>query len=214
MNDLAKLREKFENEYKLAELENKFETAHPEMAESGLEIRILESTKQGEKYLHSYFSKQSSMKITEKDAAMLLSFFPADSKFPVYQGSKQKYQDEYYDMKLERCPRDMHTILEIRWMHEDVEMSVKFPITKESILLDWFKETTRQLDESEISAYGIQKTRYTYNQRNFFEVLDWASGQSIHYVGGHYQQTYHSVKNAIVEQLKYAYEFSDGEYND
>lgn len=209
MNDLAKLREEFEKKYKLAELENKFETAHPEMAESGLEIRILESTKQGEKYLHSYFSKQSSMKITEKDAAMLLSIFPADSKFPVYQGSKQKYQDEYYDMTLERNPRDTHTILEIRWMHEDVEMSVKFPIAEGSILLDWFKETTRQLDESEISAYGIQKNRYTYDMRNFFKVLDWANGQSIHYVGGKYQQTYHSVKNQIVEDLKYSYQFSE-----
>ena len=208
MNDLAKLREKFEKEYKLAELENKFETAHPEMAESGLEIRILESVTQGGN-LHSYFSKQSSMNITEKDAAMLLSIFPADSKFPVYQGSKQKYQDEYYDMSLERNPKDTHTILEIRWMHEDVEMSVKFPITEESILHDYFKETTRQLSESEISSYGIQKNRFTYNMRNFFKVLDWANGQSIHYVGGRYQQTYHSVKNQIVEDLKYSYQFSE-----
>ena len=82
-------------------------------------------------------------------------------------------------------------------------------ITNESSLLDWFKEDHRKLEDSEISSYGIQKTRFNYDYRNYFKVLDWSSGKSIHYQGGSRQQTMHAVMNSIVEHLKYQYQFAE-----
>ena len=209
MRNLEEMRKKFEREYALAELENQIESSHPELTEAGIEIRMFEPIKKGDSRWCVFHKAKVLEEMTEKDACMLLSIFPSDSKFPVYHGQAREYNDEYYDMRLSRNPRQQYTMLEIRWMNNEIRMQVEFPITPDSSLLDWFKESHRRLEESEISAYGIQKNRYTYDQRNFFKILDWASGTSIHYQGGSRQQAMHSVMNSIVEHLKYQYQFSE-----
>lgn len=209
MRDLEAMRKKFEIEYALAELENKLESEHPELAEAGIEVRMFDPVKKGDSNWCVFKKSSFSEEMTEKDACMLLSIFPSDEKFPVYHGQARQYDDEYYDMRLSRNPKQEHTMLEITWKHAGIRMQVEFPITNESSLLDWFKEDHRKLEESEISSYGIQKTRFNYDYRNYFKVLDWSSGKSIHYQGGSRQQTMHAVMNSIVEHLKYQYQFAE-----
>ena len=201
------MRKKFEIDYALAELENKIESEHPELAEAGIEVRMFDPVKKGDSNWCVFKKNYYHQVMTEKEVGMLLSIFPSDSMFPVWHGQVSEYEDEYFDMRLSRNPRQEHTMLEVRWMHDGIRMQVEFPITNESSLLDWFKEDHRKLEESEISSYGIQKTRSNYDYRNYFKVLDWSSGKSIHYQGGSRQQAMHAVMNSIVEHLKYQYQF-------
>ena len=209
MKDIEQMRKKQAEELRLAELTNKIETEHPEIAESGLSLSLYNFEWKGEVTTNAIFHDVYPHKFCEKDAAMLLSIFPANEKFPVYHGNERKYEDEYYDMKLHRTPAQHNTVLEIHWQNDGIRFKVEFPITNDSILLAWFKESSRKLEESEISSYGIQKNRYTVNMRNYFAQLDWANGRVIHYVGAHWQQTDHAVMNGLAEQLKYQYQFSE-----
>ena len=209
MKDIEKLREEKLREIELAEMANKIETEHPEIAESGLSVRLWDFKFHGEVTTNVCFDTEYPHKFCEKDAAMLLSIFPANEKFPVYHGSERQYEDEYYDMRLQRTPAQTLTMLEIHWQHDGLRFRVEFPITNDSELRTWFKESYRKLEESEISAYGIQKNRYTVNMRNYFSQLDWAQGRVIHYTGSYWQQTDHAVMNSIAEHLKYQYQFSE-----
>lgn len=209
MTDIEKLRANKLREIELAEMANKIETEHPEIAENGLSVRLWDFEWHGSVTTNAAFSDVYPHKFCEKDAAMLLSIFPANEKFPVYHGGKQQYDDEYYNMYLHRNPNQPFTMLEIHWQNDGIRFRVEFPITNESSLLEWFKERTRQLDEDEIRIYGIQKNRYTVNLRNYFRQLDWAQGKTIHYVGARWQQTEHAVMNSIAEHLKYQYQFSE-----
>ena len=209
MTDIEKLRAEKLREIELAEMANKIETEHPEIAESGLSVRLWDFEFGGKVTTNASFSDVYPHKLCEEDAGMLLSIFPANEKFPVYHGNERQYEDEYYDMRLHRNPAQQSTTLEIHWQNDGIRFRVAFPITNESSLLEWFIGSRRQLEESEISSYGIQKNRYTFEQRNYFFQLDWAQGESIHYVGAIWQQAEHAVMNGIAEHLKYQYQFSE-----
>lgn len=209
MKNIEELRKKQAEELRLAEMTNKIETEHPEIAASGLGMSLYNFEWKGQVTTNAHFHEEYPHKCCEKDAAMLLSIFPANEKFPVYHGSKRQYEDEYYDMRLQRNPSNAWTMLSISWQNDGIRFSFEFPITNESTLLSWFKESSRKLEESEISTWGIQKNRYTVNMRNYFKQLDWANGRIIHYSGATWQQTDHAVMNAIAEHLKYQYQLSE-----
>ncbi len=208
MVDIKKMREQQERELNIALMTNKLITEHPEIAERGLKLSLFDSEWNGEHTTRGTVYENYPHKICEQDAGMLLSLFPADEKFPVYQGDN-KYSDEYYLMDLHRNPAQSDTHLHIEWKSNGIKFYIRFPILPNSELMSWFRIRERKLDECEISSYGIQKNRYTYNMRNNFQQLDWASGRSIHFVGATWQQTEHAVMNSIAECLKYNYQFKE-----
>ena len=206
MKDLEKMRKDFEREYRLAELSNKIMAAPPEIEAACLELNVSQ-WKEGDQ-VYAWFSNIYPSKMTEKLAAMILYILPSDEKFKVYR-AKDTYEDAYYDAKLERKPNDSHTILKIYWMHEGIKFCVEFPITRETILGSYFKNSHRKLSDIEISSYGIQCTRWNKDYRDAFQILDWSQGKITYYQGGCIQQRSDAVLNQLVEDLKYSYQFSE-----
>ena len=207
MKDIEKLKEKQEKEMRLALLENKLELEHPELATYNLHVNVIETLK--DRYVCGFRHEDICKKLNEKEVAMILATFLPDEHMRVFRGNKRGYEMVDYDMKTYRRPSDTHTTLEIRWMYQGLECSVGYPIENDSELKSWFKIYTRELDDSEISSYGIQKTKYNYEFRKNFRFLGFAQGNVIRYSGGHVQQTCDTIIYEMIEQLKYMYNFNE-----
>lgn len=207
MKDLQKMREDFEKEYKIAELENNIELQHPELQESGIEVNIFSSS--DNRMLASFRKENSREHLSDKEIGMLLSLFPADQDIQI--GNREEKLSDTHCMETYAHPSnyDAHTYLRIKWICQNVEYWADMRITKNCEIADWFKESSRPLTEIEISTYGIQKNRYTKDFREYFPIIQWANGNVIAYSGGTYVQTTHAVIYGIVEQLKYLYDFSE-----
>lgn len=207
MIDIEAMRKEKMREIELAEMANEIMSEHPEIEASGLYVKLWDfNHTNGDVTTNVLVGENYPHRLDEKDAAMLLSLFPANRTFQVYRGTAAPCVSGYYDMRLHRNPSQPRTMLSIYWRHDDLHFHVEFPITSDSNLNKWFKDSTRKLEESEISAYGIQKNRYTYNMRNNFAQLDWAEGRVIHYAGDYWQQTDDALLILVARHLKSQYQ--------
>lgn len=206
MNDIAKMRAEFEQKLQWAELENEHnERLEPEKV--SLHIVGHSITQKGK--LQAYFEPERFGTLPNVKAGMVLSMYPVTEDLTTFVGH-DTYEQMMYRLETRRSPRDPWTILKIEWISGDFDLSCEVALDgSDESVMQFFQKRHRTLEESEISSYGIQKTRYNKDTRDFFPHLGFASGTQTHFKGGNVLCTQHSLAMAIVERFKYLYEFQN-----
>lgn len=210
MINIEEMKAKQARELELAELANKYLAI---AKENGIEC---DAICYGKSYLakdkwHIGFHHTESVckKIDAKALGLLLAVFAPTEKIKVSVG-RGKEEEFEYRMDVHRGYHDRATILNVAWIHEDCEFTTEIEIDESNLdLMNFFKETTRELTDSEVSTYLGAKTRWNYNTRNFFKFLTWNCGSLDCFQGGHHRQTCHSVIHQLAEVLKYNATFSE-----
>lgn len=210
MINIEEMKAKQARELELAELANKYLAI---AKENGIECDAICYGKsywaKGKWHIGFHHTESVCKKIDAKALGLLLDVFAPTEKIKVSAG-RGKEEELEYRMDVHRGYLDRATILDIAWIHEDCEFSTAIEIDENNLdLMNFFKETTRELTDSEVSTYCGAKTRWNYNTRNFFRFLTWNCGSIVHFQGGHHRQTCHSVIHQLAEVLKYNATFSE-----
>lgn len=202
MKDLEALAAKHAKEYELAVTENTFETNNPFLKDLDIETLFIEH-KDG---IHCILSKKRYEEfISEVEAGEILSKLTMNGFVTSWRPSGTPSTLAEYYMCIDRNPKDPFTLLTIKWKHNAISISIKIPVEKCPSIQSYFKSATRKLTESEISSYGIQKNRSTYDKRNNFPYRTFARGKVIYYCGGHDQLIDDDVIKEIINVLKLQY---------
>lgn len=210
MINIEEMKAKQARELELAELANKYCAI---AKENGIECDAICYGKsylaKGKWHIGFHHTESVCKKIDAKALGLLLDVFAPTEKIKVSAG-RGKEEEFEYRMDVHRGYHDRATILDVAWIHEDCEFSTEIEIDENNLdLMNFFKETTRELTDSEVSTYLRAKTRWNYNTRNFFKFLTWNCGSIVRFQGGHHRQTCHSVIHQLAEVLKYNATFSE-----
>ena len=200
---IEEMKAKQARELELAELANKYLAI---AKENGIECDVICYGKsylaKGKWHIGFHHTESVCKKIDAKALGLLLAVFAPTEKI--------KEEELEYRMDVHRGYHDRATILNVAWIHEDCEFTTEIEIDESNLdLMNFFKETTRELTDIEVSTYLGAKTRWNYNTRNFFCFLTWNCGSVVHFQGGHHRQTCHSVIHQLAEVLKYNATFSE-----
>ena len=202
MKDLEELAAKHAKEYELAVTENTFEINNPFLKDLDIKTLFIEHTDG----IHCGLSKKKYAEYpSEAEAGEILSRLPMNGFGTSWRPSGTPATLAEYYMCIDRNPNDPATILTIHWKHNAITLHIKIAVERCPSIQEWFKPATRQLTESEISSYGIQKNRATYEWRNNFPYRTFAKGKVIHYYGGHDQLIDDDVIKEIINVLKLQY---------
>lgn len=147
--------------------------------------------------------------LTYEQAGLVLTNLERTSDFVNYNGKLVSYE-----MQLHRYPTQSTTGLEITYCHNDHIISFKVGVkdNEDKWLGELFMNAQRELEESEISAFGIQKNNRNYNYRKFFPYKTWCKGEVKKYKGGRDSQMSLWVHEMVAERLISAYNESIGNY--
>lgn len=192
--NLEELKAKQAEEIRLAELANEINS---KLSLSAIIIMGKSCTQKG--CIQAYVNVDNLQQLAE-----ILNTYQPDEDCAIYVG-KSDYVYDNYDIQTHRYPNQTLTEMEISYIFKKIDLSIKIGITSEIGAL-FFKETTRALESSELSSFGIKSTRWTYNMRNWFKYLIPNSGKMVCFRGGYMTSNCHSWKNALIEHIKYSYE--------
>lgn len=207
MINIEEMKAKQARELELAELANKYCAI---AKENGIEIAVNYFSCMGKVHIAFHHTESVCQKIDAKTLGMLFTVF-APTEYIKSSGSARTGEVELeYRMDVYRGCHDRATILDVDWIHEGCQFNAEIEIDENNLdLMNFFKETTRELTDSEVSTYLGAKTRWNYNTRNFFKFLTWNCGSIVHFQGGRHRQTCHSVIHQLAEVLKYNATFSE-----
>lgn len=191
--NLEELKAKQAEEIRLAELANEINS---KLSLSGIRIIGKSCTQKG--CIQAYVNVDNLQQLAE-----ILNTYQPDEEYSIYVGNS-KYITDNYDIQTHKYPNQILTELNINYIFKKIDLSIKIGITSE--IEAFFKETTRALNSSELSSFGIKSTRWTYNMRNWFKYLIPNSGKMVCFRGGYMTSNCHSWKNALIEHIKYSYE--------
>ena len=201
MNDITKMRAEFEEKIRLAELENKY---NERLEPHGISIRIHGNslTQKGKLSVSVYRAGDKWLNpLDEHNVQDLLELLPMTEKSRVYVGD-HKYDELSYEMSTHRSPNENRTVLEIGYIHEDLDLSVKLPINeKNPELMQYFRKAARELGETEVRLYVGQKTAGNWQMRNNFQFLSFNSGRVVRFQGGHHKQVDEGIVSCIASSL-------------
>lgn len=198
MKDLEKMKKDFEQSMFFAQKENELQTF---LSDNGLNVAVSvighSFTQKGKLQTSIYFSPDCS---NVEQCAAVLRTLSATEKSDCYAG-KGKYQQMDYELQTHRGVRECFTKLNVNFIYEEYDISVEMEITG-SNLLNYFKEKTRELTDSEVNIYLGSKTRWNYNQRNFFKYLVFNNGKVVNFHGGYCKLVEEAAANEIIEYIK------------
>lgn len=200
MKDIEKIKKDFEEKLLFAEIENKYSERLAIGTFVELSIVCQSFTQKGK--IHGYFRNVS----TIQNVGMILSLFPVTEKSRVYIGS-EKYEQLDYNITVHRYPIESGTECSIAWIHDELDLTIKFFIDEnDEDLMQYFKRTERQLEESEYSSFGIQKIQW---RKRPFPFLTFNSGSVVKFAGGYHRQKSEGHAACLIETIKYKYEFNN-----
>ena len=201
MNDITKMRAEFEEKIRLAELENKY---NERLAPHGIEIRIIGASFTQKGKLQASVRKAGDdwlKPLDEHDVQTALELLPMTEKSREYVGDN-KYDMLSYSMDTHRSPNEWRTVLTIGYIHEDLDLSMDLPINeKNPELMQYFRMTARELDETEVRLYIGQKTAGNWNTRKNFQFLTFNSGSVVRFQGGRHKQISEGILTCIASSL-------------
>lgn len=200
MINIEEMKAKQARELELAELANKYCAI---AKENGIECNMSCFSCFGMKHISIRHTESVCKKIDAKTLGLLLAVFAPTEKIKVSAG-RGKEEEFEYEMEVHRGYHDRATILDVDWIHEGCQFRAEIEIDENNLdLMNFFKQTTRELTDSEVSTYLGAKTRWNYNTRNLFKFLTWNCGSIVHFQGGRHRQICHSVIHQLAEVLKY-----------
>ena len=201
MNDITKMRAEFEEKIRLAELENKY---NERLAPHGIEIRIIGASCTQKGKLQASVRKAGDdwiKPLDEHDVQTALELLPMTEKSREYVGD-HKYDMLSYSMDTHRSPNECRTVLTIGYIHEDLDLSMDLPINeKNPELMQYFRMTARELDETEVRLYIGQKTSGNWNTRKNFQFLTFNFGSVVRFQGGRHKQISEGILTCIASSL-------------
>lgn len=207
MINIEEMKAKQARELELAELANKYCAI---AKENGIECDMSCFSCCGTKHISIRHTESVFKKIDAKILGLLLSVFAPTANIKCSGSARTGEVELEYRMEVHRGYHDRATILEVDWIHEECQFSAEIEIDESNLdLMNFFKKTTRELTDSEVSTYCGAKTRWNYNIRNNFSFLTWNCGSIVHFQGGHHRQICHSVIHQLAEVLKYNATFSE-----
>lgn len=207
MINIEEMKAKQARELELAELANKYCAI---AKENGIECDMSCFSCFGMKHISIRHHESVCKKIDAKTLGLLLAVFAPTENIKCSGSSRTGEVALEYRMEVYRGYNDRATILDVDWIHDGCQFGAEIEIDENNLdLMNFFKETTRELADSEVSTYLGAKTRWNYNTRNFFRFLTWNCGSIVHFQGGHHRQICHSVIHQLAEVLKYNATFSE-----
>lgn len=196
MKDIEEIKKEFEEKLLFAEIENKYSER---LVGSNIELNIVNRSFTQKGYIHGFFGNVS----TTEDVGMILSIFPVTEKSRVYIGSGTHEQMDY-NIAVHRYPNESGTECSIGWIHDELDLTIKFYIDEnDEDLMQYFKRTERQLEESEYSSFGIQKIQWRKRPLPF---LTFNSGSVVKFVGGYHRQKSEGHAACLIETIKYKFD--------
>lgn len=188
MKDLAKMREKFEQELKYAEIENKVEQ---KLGFEGFRVVGESLTQKGK--IHTFFAN----KLGIEQARSVLKEFEPTEKIKV--SGKDIWL--YYLLKAHRYPNEPMTVLQIEWISGDYDLGMEMYVDDKECLKPYFKPDWYEIDNHDIGLfYGAVSPR----QKSALKVqrfLSFNSGNVIRYQGGYRYQVNDGVATALIAEL-------------
>lgn len=201
MKDIEKLKREYEQKLRYAELENRYNES---LEKEGIQLSIIGESCMTKGKLHVVFhTVDYNGELNTQQAQTILNEFPSTEDCETYVG-KSQYDRLPYVLETHRGPHDAKTSLSFRWIYEDMDCSFDMDIDEtDPNVMQFFTTRNRALTQSEISAYGIQKTRFNVNYRNFFPYLSFNCGHVVRFEGGHDKQIASGIITSVVETIKW-----------
>lgn len=186
MKDLNKIREKYENEIKLAKISNSFEAIYK------IEPRVIESN--GQIILVADVENESAKRI--------LNGLQATKKFVVNDtatGCKNPVE-AFYKLQSFRGFSDRHSTLKIVFYNNNIKIWLNLQIDGNSVLQPFFYDGMRKISDSERSTY--KPTRGNQLIYDYDISCKRFKGEQITYYGGYFVSTDCTIINDIIEAIK------------
>lgn len=186
MNDIAKMRNEFEEKIRLAELENKY---NEQLEPNGIRISIFSKDEDG-RYLASVrkVDERWDKKFDAHDAQTALRLLPRTDDINVSVGSCKKEMLPY-DMETNRGPKDPRTTLKIRYVHDNLVLWIDLPIDeRDTELMQYFTRTQRELDNDTIGLYFGAVSPREKSRLQMLPFLTFNCGRVVRFYGGHHKQ--------------------------
>lgn len=142
MKDLERMKSEFEKELKFAQIGNQMEERF------GCEFAVLER-----------FKKEGARIIARKEdihvASELLKAYPADEEQSLDASARnpQGTIKGLYHVRAERGFRDMHTTLEVCWLHQGNQYEFRLTIDGNEVLEKFFVNEQRKMTRIECDTY-------------------------------------------------------------
>lgn len=199
-NDLEKMRQEYEEKLRYAEMENELN------ARAGFDwgyISIIgESiTQPGKLHTAIRLNGYGREGLTAAQAAEVLNTFPQTERARTYTGDRQ-YTELSYIMNVHRTPGQYATILSIEYISGDLDLSLEMAINpQDDDTMQFFRQTSRVLTDTEVNIYLHSRTRWNYNTRNNFTYYTFNLGRVVKFQGGHDKQTDEGAAIAIASNL-------------
>jgi len=210
MNDIAKMRAEFEEKIRLAELENKY---NEPLQQFGIQIVIIDGnslTQKGKIHVVVHRADDRLKALTERDAQNALNHLPMTENCRVYTGSKNGYAMLPYRMQTSRAPKQFATILTIEYIHNDLDLTVEFPIDERNPeLMQYFLRDQYEIDDSTIGLYYGAVSPAAKGRLKYQPVLSWNCGSVTRFQGGYRQQNSEGHLLCVAESIMnddFAYE--------
>lgn len=199
MKDIEQMRAKFEHEVKLAEIENSY---NEQLEPLGYQIRIIGNSFTQKGKLDTTVWCISDKGFTMKNVGVILRMFPQTEYIRIHVGDCN-YENIPYILETHRKPTDRGTYLSIEWIHQHLDMGLSIMIDEsDEDAMQFFCTDHRRLTESELSSFGIQKTRWNKSYRDAFSYLVFNCGKIVRFQGGYCKQVSKEHALSLVEFLK------------
>ena len=209
MNDIAKMREEFEQKIKYAQIENEM---NERLEPHGIKISVIgvSNTNKGKLHISVRCVDSYTKGLDVRQIGCALCELPMTESYRSYTGSKNGHVLLPYEMQTHRGANEFQTSLDVRWISNEFDVWATMSIDeKDAEVMQFFKETTRELTDTEVQLYCNGRTRWNYNRRNFHRFLTFNCGQVVRFQGGYHKQVAEGILNSIAEMLKYRHEFSE-----
>lgn len=122
-------------------------------------------------------------KLTIKQAGLILSKFPSTENVKV-RGKDGKDIEVNYKISTRRGYRDSYATLHIWYISGDYDISLRLPIEPNKELNGYFADSSRKVDQSEITTYYIVSRPNRKAADVTVPVKVFANGEYVRYAGG------------------------------
>ena len=188
MNDIAKMRKEFDEQIRLAELENKY---NERLEPHGISLKIVSAkslTQKGK--IHATLRKVGDAWLCPfdgHDAQQALRLLPMTENLSVYNG--RSYEMLPYHMTTSRTPSQPRTILSVDYIHDDLNVGFELHIDeRDPEMMQYFQRTQRELDSREIGLYYGAVSPRTKSNVQMLPFLTFNCGRVVRFQGGHHTQ--------------------------
>lgn len=185
MKDIEKMRAKFEEEVRLAELGNKFET------EYGIGPSVFRSG--GYDFIH--------VTCVNELAARILSEIEPDTEIVLNDSTLEPIKG-YYELRSERRYSDKASTLEIEFIKGEVKYWLSLQIDSNELLEPFFRSATRPIVETELSTYHPTDSRGLLYRDLRIPSKRFNSPNVVNYYGGSQKLVDPEEARIIVETIK------------